>query len=390
MPSGDPFPPKTHLKKLLVRGVNWLGDAVMTTPALQRLREYFPTSQIILLTAENLAELWAHHPSIDSCLVFQRTENPWSVARRLRVEAFDAALVLPNSPRSALEVWLAGIPRRVGAAHSWRNWFLTCAVKPRANRGQMRKRSSREIRNLVANPAAGLSPIERRSGSAAAHQIHEYLHLVAALGANPVALPPTLEVAAPEVHAARLKFLAELPAASTPSKAEGPPVWLGLNPSAAYGPAKCWPVERFAEVVRVVSQRRGRTFWLIFGRQEDRPICERVAQMSSGRAANLAGRTSLRELMALLKICSVVLTNDSGPMHVAAALGNPVVVPFGSTSPDLTGPGVPEDPRHRLLLAGAACSPCFRRACPIDLRCMTGITVDSVVSAVLDALTLRS
>ncbi|MGA2854691.1 MAG: glycosyltransferase family 9 protein, partial [Verrucomicrobiota bacterium] len=100
---------------------------------------------------------------------------------------------------------------------------------------------------------------------------------------------------------------------------------------------------------------------------------------------DLCGQTSLRELMALLKCCRVLLTNDSGPMHVAAALGTPVVAPFGSTSPELTGPGLPGDARHRLLKSGAPCSPCFLRECPIDFRCMTGITAERVVDAVLDA-----
>ena len=102
---------------------------------------------------------------------------------------------------------------------------------------------------------------------------------------------------------------------------------------------------------------------------------------------DLAGKTGLRELMALLKLCRVLLTNDTGPMHVAAALGTPVVVPFGSTSPELTGPGLPNDPRHRLLTAGAPCSPCFRRTCPIDFRCLTGLSVERVVEAVLEVAT---
>ena len=101
---------------------------------------------------------------------------------------------------------------------------------------------------------------------------------------------------------------------------------------------------------------------------------------------NLAGKTSLRELMALLKLCRVLLTNDSGPMHVAAALGTPVVVPFGSTSPELTGPGLPGDARHRLLKSDAPCAPCFLRECPIDFRCLNGITVERVVEAVLQAI----
>lgn len=112
-------------------------------------------------------------------------------------------------------------------------------------------------------------------------------------------------------------------------------------------------------------------------------VCAEIERLANGRVLNLAGRTTLRELMALLKSCRVVLTNDSGPMHLAAALGTPVVVPFGSTSPELTGPGLPGEARHAVLRSAAPCSPCFLRECPIDFRCMTGITVESAVDSVL-------
>jgi len=159
----------------------------------------------------------------------------------------------------------------------------------------------------------------------------------------------------------------------------------GLNPSAAYGPAKCWPVEKFAAVVQEVSRRLKAAVWLIFGTPNDRELCERIAQLPGTRAANLTGKTSLRELMTLLKLCRLVLTNDSGPMHVAAALGTPVVVPFGSTSPELTGPGSPGETRHAVLSAHVSCSPCFLRVCPIDMRCMTGISETQIVEAVIVA-----
>src|SRR5436305_9039226 len=111
--------------RILVRGVNWLGDAVMTTPALQRLREKFPLAHIALLTPETLSDLWLNHPSLSGILSFGRGESPRSVARRLRKEQFDIALVFPNSPRSALEAWLAKIPQRIGYHRPWRKWFLT-------------------------------------------------------------------------------------------------------------------------------------------------------------------------------------------------------------------------------------------------------------------------
>ena len=161
---------------------------------------------------------------------------------------------------------------------------------------------------------------------------------------------------------------------------------LGLNPGAEYGPAKRWPAGSFAAVTHEVSRRMPDCLWLAFGGPGDRALCDDIARLAGDRVLNLAGRTSLRELMALLKLCRVVLTNDSGPMHVAAALGTPVVVPFGSTSPALTGPGLPGDPSHQLLTAAVPCSPCFRRTCPIDFRCMTGIGPERVVEAVCRAI----
>jgi len=158
-----------------------------------------------------------------------------------------------------------------------------------------------------------------------------------------------------------------------------------LNPGAEYGPAKRWPVERFIAAAQEI-QKQTNCVWLMSGGKGDIAIASQIAsQLPSANfhLLNLAGKTSLRELMSLLKLCRVLLTNDSGPMHVAAALGTPVVVPFGSTSPELTGPGLPGDPRHRLLKSDAPCSPCFLRDCPIDFRCLKGIAVERVVEAVL-------
>ncbi|MGB7770125.1 MAG: lipopolysaccharide heptosyltransferase II, partial [Verrucomicrobiia bacterium] len=207
------------------------------------------------------------------------------------------------------------------------------------------------------------------------HQIHEYLHLAAALGANPEPIAPQLFIAPDEIEAVKKKF---------GLKKITQPVF-GLNPGAEYGPAKRWPVERFIAAAQEIQQQTN-CLWILFGGKGDLEIANQTAsetQNSKLKIQNLVGKTSLRELMSLLKLCRVLLTNDSGPMHVAAALGTPVVVPFGSTSPELTGPGLPGDPRHRLLKSDAPCSPCFLRECPIDFRCLNGISVERVVEAVL-------
>ncbi len=382
--------------RMLIRGVNWLGDAVMTTPALLRLREKFPDAHITLLTPDKLKDLWIGHPAVNETVSFTSGESIFLVAKKIRrvgssrrddravqrgVPApFDLALVLPNSPRSAMEPWLAGIPRRIGYARPWRNWFLTQAVMPRANVVKMRKRSVSEIRQLVAADVNRRTPYENRaftSAATSAHQIHEYLHVVAALGANPDPIAPQLFVSPEEVEAVQKEFSLEDKTYKLP--------FFGINAGAEYGPAKRWPVEKFIAAALEI-RRHIACNWVIFGGQADKQIAEQIEQGIDSAVYNLAGHTSLRELMAALKCCRVLLTNDSGPMHVAAALGTPVVVPFGSTSPELTGPGLPGDPRHQLLKSDVPCSPCFLRECPIDFRCMTGISVDRVVDAVSQAL----
>jgi lipopolysaccharide heptosyltransferase II len=372
-----------HAPRILIRGVNWLGDAVMTTPALQRLRETLSDAHIALLTHEKLSGLWQGHPSLNSVLTFSPSESVWAIARRLREQNFDTALVLPNSPRSALEVWLARIPQRIGYARPWRNWFLTQTVPSRKDRVVMRKRSVSEIKLCISDTQYA---IRNTHYSAAAHQIHEYLNLASALGAPITPIAPALHVGPSELESFAARF-------GLKPKIE----LFGLNPGAEYGPAKRWPAERFISAA-VEIQRQTKCHWLIFGGPSNLSIAQEIeigiqkALAKTADAAlpiNLAGKTSLRELCVLLKLCRVVLTNDSGPMHVAAAVGTPVVVPFGSTSAELTGPGLPGDTRHQLLTANAPCSPCFLRVCPIDFRCMTSISVEQVVEATLRAASSR-
>ena len=362
-------------RRILVRGVNWLGDAVMTTPALLRLREKFPAAHITLLTHSKLTGLWKQHPAINETIDFKAKQGVFAIAKKLRAGKFDLALVLPNSPRSALEVFLAGIPQRIGYARPWRNFFLTQPVAPRTGVVKMRKRPVAEIRRLAAGEKIGDWELE--IGNSKAHHIHEYLNLVAALGANPEPLAPQLAVTPEEIKFVNSEFNLNGRSYSGP--------FFGLNPGAEYGPAKRWPAERFITAAIEIQRRTGCT-WIIFGGRADKVLADTIARGIDSNVCSVAGKTSLRELMALLKICRVLLTNDTGPMHVAAALGTPVVVPFGSTSPELTGPGLPGDVRNYLIKSDAPCSPCFLRDCPIDFRCMNGISVKRVVEAVLQTV----
>jgi heptosyltransferase-2 len=385
------------MKRLLVRGTNWLGDAVMTTPVLMRLREKFPGVHIALLTPEKLEQLWSHHPAVDEVISFSPGQGVFSVAGKLREGKFEAALVLPNSPRSAMEVFLAGIPKRIGYARPWRNFFLTQTVAARPDAVKMRKRTVREIKTLIGtNPKTGTrTPPFFQS----AHQARGYLHLAAALGANAELLPAALHVTPEEVTAARQNFCLEF--VSNPI--------LGLNPGAEYGPAKRWPIERYIAVAKEI-QKRTNCVWVLFGGNNDvemtnqiesalraapPPIpgtgtgtvpelaAETAALRGESAVVNVSGKTSLREMMSLMKLCRIFLTNDTGPMHVAAALGVRVVAIFGSTLPELTAPLPASESRLQILASDAPCAPCFLRECPIDFRCMKGIGVEAVVEAAL-------
>ena len=379
-----------HPRRLLVRGVNWLGDAVMTTPALLRLREALPHTHITLLTPEKLEDLWREHPAVDEVLAVPADTKLWTLGTLLRAGRFDAALVLPNSPRSALEIWLARIPRRIGYARPWRSWLLTDAVAERPGRVKMHKRSDAEIRHLLARPAAN-APLP----PASAHQIHDYLHLATVLGARPEALPPRLEVSAAETASVAQKF-GLVPGAA----------WLGINPGAEYGPATRWPPEFFVATAVAVQARTG-CRCVVFGGPGDKALAADIVRGLAVQSAaappacragpgvgrppvNLAGQTTLRELCAALRLCRVLLTNDTGPMHVAAAVGTPVAVPFGSTSPELTGPGLPGAGEHRFLRVETPCAPCFRRACPVAFRCLKGLTPERVTAALLEVWAARN
>jgi heptosyltransferase-2 len=313
---------------------------------------------------------------VNEIISFAPGESVLAVGKKLRAAQCDLALVLPNSPRSALEVWLAGIPRRIGYARPWRNLFLTRAVSPRREAVTMRKRSLPEIQELIRNRPLPAGPAAEIP--AGAHQMHEYLHLAAALGARPEPLAPYLEVDPETMAAAHRKF--------GWGQLAGPV--LGLNPGAEYGPAKRWPIEKFIAAAREIQRQTG-CAWVIFGGKNDASVAAQIAASlggGPGAVLNLAGQTSLVELMGLLKSCRVLVTNDTGPMHVAAALGTPVVVPFGSTSPALTAPGLPGDARHHFLTIAAPCSPCFLRECPIDFRCLNELGAERVSAAVLAVL----
>jgi heptosyltransferase-2 len=339
---------------------------------LLRLRQARLGARLTLLSPEKLAGLWEGQPFVDEVLTFSPAETIFQVSRRLRKKQFTVGLALPNSIRAALEMRLAGIPRRIGAARPGFSFLLTESVPPRPGAVRMRKRSTVEIRRSIRKE--GRIPLLPRT----AHQVFHYLHLTSTLGALPEFVPPRIEVSEALLAEVRSKFGL--------NRTEGRP-WFGLNPGAEYGPAKRWPQERFAAVARVLRDKT-RCRWVILGGPGDRDLAATISSeigLAGGEPPiNLAGQTTLRELAAVLKLCDLVLTNDSGPMHLAEAVGAPVTVIFGSTSPELTGPI--HSPHAQVVRGHARCAPCFRRECPIDLRCLRGIETEQVVAATLKCL----
>jgi len=320
--------------RIIVRSSNWLGDAIISLPAVNAVKQGRPDARVTILTRAKLVDFWKRIPSVDEVLSIEPGDSLFGVARKIAGK-FDVAILFPNSLRSALEAYLAGIPRRVGYPGK-RKWLLTEMVDPLKKEPQPPR-----------------------------HQAFHYLDLAEFVGGKTGGmLPGSSPAAAPETRAV---------------------VKIGLCPGADYGPAKRWLPERFAEVARVVAERHP-CEWLLFGTESDAAAGEQIASALEGKCANLIGKTTLEELMDALQQCSLLLTNDTGTMHLAAFLGVPVVAIFGSTEPLLTGP---LGGRAVVLRHHVECSPCFLRECPIDFRCMKDVEAQEVAEAVFRMLGWR-
>jgi heptosyltransferase-2 len=324
-------------RRLVVRLPNWLGDAVMALPALAAVRRHFAQSTLVLAAPASIAPLFAERTPAapDEILTVDRRRE----SRDLRGARADAVLLLPNSFGSAWIARRSGIPERWGFAASGRRWLLTRAVRrPRGTR----------------------------------HQVAYYLELVRALGIDAPDAMPRIEPR-PETAARAARLLAS---AGVPEQAR----LVGFAPGAAYGHAKRWPPDRVAAVAATLARRDGVTP-VIFGAEADRDTGREIESSlpPDVRAVNVIGRTDLRLLVGVVARCAAFVSNDSGAMHVAAALGVPVTAIFGPTDERVTAPA---GERHVVVRHEVFCRPCHLRDCPIDHRCMKRITVDDVVAAV--------
>jgi heptosyltransferase-2 len=327
------------MKKILIRGPNWVGDAVLAIPAIKAVREHYAQAEITVLVRPWVAGLFTSAPFVNKVWSEPKPSGlgDWRrVARTIRAGAFELALLLPNSFESALMMFLAGVPQRVGYATDARSWMLTNSLKPAA---------------------------------ANRHQTHYYLDLVKMVADG--STQPSIEINASAEERAEARRLLR-----TEGIGDGEP-FLVLNPGAAYGSAKRWYADRFARVADTLS-REFQVSVALIGSEGERGVAEEVRAQIRSRAAVLNGKTSLETLIGVLSESSLMITNDSGPMHIAAALGVPTVAVFGSTDERVTGPC---GSRTRIVKRAVECSPCLLRECPIDHRCMTGVTVEDVCRA---------
>ncbi len=325
-------PDKLKPFRILIRSSNWLGDAVMNVPAVRAIKKGRPDAHVTIVAPEKIAPMWKLIAEVDEILPL-RSKSLFAAIQLIKKQpSFDAAILFPNSLRSALEV--LSVPRKVGYRGHARTWLLN---------------------QIVREP--------RRPGPPEHHSIR-FLRIADDCGAD-VDLNARVQLSDP-TQASNSKHRTSL----------------GLCPGAEYGPAKRWPPERFAEVAESVSNGSDRK-WILFGTKNDSSVGETIATKLGDKCINRIGQTTLDELISELRECRALLTNDTGTMHLAALLGIPVVAIFGSTEPQLTGP---LGENHVVVRHHVECSPCFLRECPIDFRCMKEVTTQEVVSAMMSIL----
>lgn len=330
--------------RIIIRSPNWLGDAVMATPIFEDVRTKWPQAHITVLCHEPIAALLKSNPFIDEFAIFSRKNDckkkeEKRIIAELKEHAYDIAILLTGSFSSAWMFWRGHIPLRIGYSTHFRRFLLT-------------------------------HPIQVPKNYEKTHLVYTYKALLEPLGISKSQTVPTLFLLDQEKENAK-KLLEDhgiFPEHTL----------IGINPGAAFGSAKCWPADKFLSLTeKLLEDLKIRIIY--FGDATSKPIVDEICAKLPQRAINLAGKTNLRELIALIDQCDCFITNDSGPMHVAAALKIPLVAIFGSTNEIKTGPYGSGSVIHKHV----PCSPCYLRVCPIDFRCMNSIEVSEVFEQVI-------
>jgi heptosyltransferase-2 len=339
----------TGKKNILIRAPNWLGDNVLCLPAVNALRAALPDAYLAVLVKRSMAGLW-EMTAVDDVMPFTCARGPkglidrWKIARELRKRAFDTALIFPNSFDSALVPWLARIPARIGWPTQARSMLLNHRV---AYPHHLDDRQQWERDVFLVNEGLGIS--------------------VKTEGTARLTVPVDTQMNIAAVSASKPKPI------------------IALNPGATYGPAKCWLPERYAAVALKINAELNGSVVLVGG-PGDAVVCEQIYSMIAEQektakrwCLNLAGRTTVTELAGWLEQCACTVTNDTGGMHVSAAVDTPVVAIFGPTDWKRTAP---LGEGHQLIKATVDCERRCKRTCAADHRCMKSVTVDMVMEAV--------
>jgi lipopolysaccharide heptosyltransferase II len=318
----------------------------MSVPAVRAIKNGRPDAHITIATPANLVPVWKLVPEVDEIIALKSKSLLGAVRQMERARKFDVGILFPNSLRVALEMWLSDVPRRVGYRGHSRAWLVNQIVRDRQKRG----------------------PLE--------HQSLRYLRIAHELGAATKALDlqetPNAQPPTPNAESSRLHQTSNTKHQTS----------LGLCAGAEYGPAKRWLPERFAEVASTIATEQSAK-WVLLGTAKDADVGQQIAGALGDHCVNRIGQTSVEQLVEELRGCRLLLTNDTGTMHLAALLDIPVVAIFGSTEPALTAP---IGNGHVILRDHVECSPCFLRECPIDFRCMKAVSVEEVRDAVLSIL----
>ena len=346
----SPRHPDQKIRRILIAGTSWLGDTVLSIPAMYGIRSIFPDARIAVLARQGVGDIYRAVPAVDIVLPHHKKSGIAAAGavivtgRMLRKYAFDLAILFTRSCGTALACALAGIPRRLGFASGMRNLLLTEAV-PRDSR----------LLSL--------------------HQVHYYKKLPESLGLPCFPALPMLILPDDAKTRARELLSSELKGFSGPLVA--------INPGSTYGSAKQWLPGRFRELAQRLTAGRGCAV-LVVGDRASRKLATDITAGLGRAAIDLTGRTGIVQLAALLACCDVLVTNDTGPMHVACAVGTPVVAVFGSTDPAGTAPLGPD---AVMVKSDIDCSPCLRRSCPHGHhKCMYAVEVDAVETAVVQKL----
>jgi heptosyltransferase-2 len=343
--------------RMLIRATNWVGDAIMALPALRAVRQRLPEAHLAILALPYVADIYRGQGVADELIAYRRTGEHAGIrgrevlARELKARRFDTALLLQNAFDAAWIAWRAGIAERIGYNRDGRGWLLTKSIPV---------------------PKVGAIP---------PHERYYYLELVKRAGwmeELPEVLQISLTILSDEGKRAEEKLQSF---GSRPHRTR-----IAVGAGASYGSAKCWPPERFAQALNLLTKERDADV-ILFGTPTEAAVSSAIQSGLARPAIDLTGKTEIAELPALLSRCTAFLGNDSGAMHVAAAVGLPVVAVFGPTDPQGTAPVTPG---CTIIREKPYCSPCFLRRCPIDHRCMAAIVPERVSAGMLKALEMVS